>query len=665
MINCTKPGAVAISLRPFGRSRSRAAVGVFVLQLMTVSAGCNGKEATSDAPIASAAATHADGARDRWVADIGILGREVDLLDSSAVALAQTPTDSSAARAQRQFALARGAFKRIEFLAAYYEPSTTRAMNGPALPRVEDEEGPEAVFPPEGFQVIEELLFPEPDAADRQVVINEIRNLRAYVTRLHTSASRQRVTDDRIFDAAKLQIARVVTLGVTGFDSPVALLSLAEAAESFRGMRGVLEIYRDTLGADRWASLDGAFAQAIDALSSDTSFDSFDRLHFIASGANPLARSLANAREQLAIGVPQERRAFRVDATTLFDEGAFDAHAFAAPASERATPAQVALGRALFFEARVSGDEANTCASCHDPSRAFTDGRERSVARSGRASLRNSPTVINAGLQVGSFYDLRTTYLEDQVSDVVANAEEMHGSVDRAASALAGDSSYTRLFAAAFPAAGDSARSGRTIRLAIAAYIRSLQALNSRVDRALRGDTLAISAQEREGLNLFMGKAKCATCHFAPLFNGTVPPMYGESEVEVIGVPSTNVVRNARIDPDSGRFRVTRSAPHLHAFKTPTVRNVELTAPYMHNGVYRSLEEVVDFYNRGGGVGIGAERENQTLPADTLGLTRRQQDALVRFMRALTDTVGVTGSPEAEAYRKRVAGLDPAKRTPG
>lgn len=654
MCNSKKHEAAAIPLRPLGRSWSRMAVMVLTLPMLAVSAGCN-RESTSNTAGAVATQTQADVARNRWVTDIETLAREVDALDAAAVALANATSDSTAMAAQRQFAVARAAFKRIEFLAAYYEPSTTRAMNGPALPRVEDDEGPEAVFPPEGFQVIEELLFPEPDATDRQDVINEIRNLRAYVTRLHTASSRQRITDDRLWDAAKLQIARVVTLGVTGFDSPVALHSLTEAAESFRGVRGVLEAYRDSLGADRWSALDDAFAQAIDALTVTSSFDAFDRLHFIAFSANPLARSLANAREQLAIGVPEERRAFRVEAATLFDEDAFDAHAFAAPSNTRATPEQVMLGRALFFEPRVSGDGAMSCASCHEPSRAFTDGLVRSVARSGRASLRNSPTVINAGLQVGSFYDLRTTYLEDQVSDVVSNAEEMHGTVDRAASALAGDRRYETLFAAAFPAEGDSARSGRTIRLAIAAYIRSLQALNSRVDQALRGDTLAISTEEREGLNLFMGKAKCATCHFAPLYNGTVPPMYGESEVEVIGVPSANVVRNARIDPDSGRFHVTRSLPHVHAFKTPTVRNVELTAPYMHNGVYRTLEEVVDFYNRGGGVGIGAVRDNQTLPPDTLGLTRREQDALVRFMQALTDTVGVTGSPEADAYRKRIA----------
>ena len=364
-----------------------------------------------------------------------------------------------------------------------------------------------------------------------------------------------------------------------------------------------------------------------------------------------LARALDAARRSLAIGIPEERRAFRVSATTVFDSGAFDAIAFAAPQTEAAPPARVALGRALFFDARLSGGNVVACANCHLPERAFTDGRTRSLSRSGTAALRNAPTIINAGLQAGSFYDLRTTYLEDQVTDVVRNAEEMHGSVDAAAATLARDSMYARLFADAFPRRTSAVISGQEVRAAIAAYVRSLQALNSRVDQAFRGDTRAITVDERLGLNLFMGKAKCATCHFAPLFNGTVPPMYQESEVEVLGVPAAAVVRGATVDPDSGRFRVTRSAPHLFAFRTPSVRNVALTAPYMHNGVYRTLDEVVDFYNRGGGAGIGIALPNQTLPTDRLGLTAREQRAIVRFMLALTDTAGVsaTGAKGASA----------------
>lgn len=133
--------------------------------------------------------------------------------------------------------------------------------------------------------------------------------------------------------------------------------------------------------------------------------------------------------------------------------------------------------------------------------------------------------------------------------------------------------------------------------------------------------------------------AGCGTCHFAPLFNGTVPPAYTQTESEVIGVPSRAVTRNAGIDPDLGRFVITRRPTQRHAFKTPTLRNVELTAPYMHNGVYRTLEEVLDFYNRGGGAGIGSEVPNQTLPFDKLDLTTTEQRAIIAFLRTLTDTL--------------------------
>ncbi len=621
-----------------------------------VVAGCDGRAARVAHAEPAVTVTRAESVRDTWAAQVLTLRERLTLLESAATSYERAPDSASGRRAQAAFVDARLAFKRIEFLAAYYEPSTTRAINGPALPRVDDEEGPEAVFAPEGFQVIEELLFPAPDTADRSQLVNETRNLLAYVARLHNAASRQRITDDRVFDAAKLEIARVVSLGITGFDSPIVLQSLREAAAALSGVRGGLTAYRTELGSSRWAELDGAFSRAITALEAAPSFDRFDRLSFIVTAANPLARALDAARRSLGIGILEERRAFRVSATTVFDTGAFDAMAFAAPQTEAAPPERVALGRALFYDPQLSGGSVVACASCHLPERAFTDGRTRSLSRSGTAALRNAPTIINAGLQAGSFYDLRTTYLEDQVTDVVRNAEEMHGSVDAAAATLARDSTYARLFAAAYPRRTSTVISGQEVRSAIAAYVRSLQALNSRVDRAFRGDTGAITAEERLGLNLFMGKAKCATCHFAPLFNGTVPPMYQESEVEVLGVPAAPVVRGAKVDPDSGRFRLTRSAPHLFAFRTPSVRNVALTAPYMHNGVYRTLDDVVDFYNRGGGAGIGITLSNQTLPADSLGLTAREQRAVVRFMLALTDTAGVAVSAEAKAYMRRYAG---------
>ncbi|MBX2840271.1 MAG: cytochrome C peroxidase, partial [Flammeovirgaceae bacterium] len=139
-------------------------------------------------------------------------------------------------------------------------------------------------------------------------------------------------------------------------------------------------------------------------------------------------------------------------------------------------------------------------------------------------------------------------------------------------------------------------------------------------------------------------------CHFAPVFNGTVPPVYHESESEVLGIPADTDTIMAKIDGDMGRANgILKERANIfeHSFKTPTVRNVALTSPYMHNGVYQSLEEVIDFYNKGGGIGLGIEVPNQTLPENSLGLSDNEKLDLVAFMNALSDTTNMTAIPKA------------------
>ncbi|MDQ3394785.1 MAG: cytochrome C peroxidase, partial [Bacteroidota bacterium] len=138
-------------------------------------------------------------------------------------------------------------------------------------------------------------------------------------------------------------------------------------------------------------------------------------------------------------------------------------------------------------------------------------------------------------------------------------------------------------------------------------------------------------------------------CHFAPVFNGLVPPHYKETESEVLGVPASASKVNPEIDADLGRYKgILKEEAHIykHSFKTTTVRNVELTAPYMHNGVFQTLEEVVDFYDNGGGIGLELDVPNQTLPSSPLGLTDLEKKQLVLFMISLTDTTGMAVKPE-------------------
>jgi cytochrome c peroxidase len=178
-------------------------------------------------------------------------------------------------------------------------------------------------------------------------------------------------------------------------------------------------------------------------------------------------------------------------------------------------------------------------------------------------------------------------------------------------------------------------------------YVRSLVNLNSKFDQDIRGASSSMTAKEIQGANLFLGKAACATCHFPPSFNGFVPPYYNDTEGEILGTTTNG--KSSELDDDLGVYeRFKHSYPEATyikgMFKTPTIRNIEFTAPYMHNGTFESLEEVVKFYNNGGGAGLGINIPQQTLATDSLNLSEAEKEALVAFMKTLSDTSGTNVS---------------------
>jgi len=298
------------------------------------------------------------------------------------------------------------------------------------------------------------------------------------------------------------------------------------------------------------------------------------------------------------------------------------------------TREKVALGKRLFYDASLSGTGTRSCASCHQPGKAFTDGLVKNTSIHGKKLLdRNTPTLINAALQSNLFYDMRVLTLEDQVSDVVHNKAEMGSSLQEVVRRLRKNKAYRKLFSAAFPAKKETGIDTFEVMNAIASYVRSLTELNSRFDQYMQGDQTALTPGEINGFNLFMGKAKCATCHFMPLFNGITPPKYIVSDAEVIGVPAS--LTDTVIDPDLGWYNIIGVPSYKHAFKTPTVRNIDRTSPYMHNGVYTTLEQVMDFYNNGGGAGMGLSLSNQTLQEDSLHLTEKEIHDVIAFMKSL------------------------------
>jgi cytochrome c peroxidase len=247
---------------------------------------------------------------------------------------------------------------------------------------------------------------------------------------------------------------------------------------------------------------------------------------------------------------------------------------------------------------------------------------------------RNTPTLLNAAWQTKFFYDSRASTLENQLNSVVHNADEMEGSLKEGIKRIRQHPVYYPQFQKSYSSDSDPVTE-YNIANAISSYVRSLTHYNSKFDRYMRKQG-ELSASEKKGFNLFAGKAKCATCHYLPLFNGLVPPQFGETESEVIGVPA-NAPGTPQADDDEGKFVFTRSPVHEHAFKTPTLRNVALTAPYMHNGVFKTLEEVMDFYNKGGGAGTRTAFENETLAPDALHLSKKEIRYVIAFLKTLTD----------------------------
>ena len=557
---------------------------------------------------------------DLFKADVALVFKEVSLLQKG------IESNQDAQKLQQQFLKTHEQYKKIEMLSEYYFPSVTKAVNGPAIPEYEENDG--KVIAPEGFQVIEELLFPEYDVQSKEVLLKQIGIVTANLKRIASLAKTNTLTDSHVFDAMRLEVFRIITLGITGFDSPVAKNSIPEVVPALQTLQRYLAVYDSE--SEEAKDLVQLINEGIKQTSAKIPFDKFDRAAFILNVGNPLSRGLYESQLRLGIPVFDEVRGLKTNAATLFDKNAFDAEAFSGFPDYKTTADKIALGKMLFNDPVLSGDNSRSCASCHHEDKAFTDGLEKATSFNGKTYVkRNTPTLSNIAFQRAFFSDSRVNYLEDQAVAVITNKEEMHGDMDAAAIEIKKNKEYVAQFKKAFP---EKEISAFEIKNALASYIRSLSNYDAKFDRYMRAET-TFTADEKAGFNLFAGKAKCASCHFIPLTNGTAPPHYDRSESEVLGVPD----KSGKLDGDLGKYLISNAPLHKNSFKTPTIRNITLTAPYMHNGVYKTLEEVVDFYEEGGGAGLGFNLDNQTLPTDKLNLSDLEKKQLVAFMKTLTD----------------------------
>ncbi len=297
---------------------------------------------------------------------------------------------------------------------------------------------------------------------------------------------------------------------------------------------------------------------------------------------------------------------------------------------DRSRPDKVALGRLLFFDKRLSRDQTVSCSSCHDPHKGWTDGLPVSIGVGHKKGKRNAQTILNAVMYYkGSsghslFWDGRASSLEEQAIHPLLNPEEMATSKDAVIKTISSIDGYHPYFRRAFGTDGvDIDRVGR----AIAEFEKTLVSMNAPYDRYDAGDKTAISTDAAAGFKLFIGKGTCTACHSSALFS--------DVDFHNIGVGQD------KKPPDMGRFEVTKEDRGRGAYRTPTLRNLRYTGPYMHDGSLKTLREVVDFYDKGG-------IENEWLDPDIqpLHLTEQEKRQLIAFMEALNSDPLETDPPK-------------------
>jgi cytochrome c peroxidase len=348
----------------------------------------------------------------------------------------------------------------------------------------------------------------------------------------------------------------------------------------------------------------------------------------------PKLGSLAEPRSSDQVGFPTALTQYVISPTTL-------------------RPARVTLGQKLFFEPRLSGDGSVACATCHDPARAFTDGRPVSIGIRGRVGQRNAPTILNALYNKHQFWDGRVATLEQQAALPITNPFEMgSASIGDAVSRIADDKDYQAQFMHAFGRAVNE----QDMLSAIAAYERTLASFDSAFDHFIAGEANAISDSAKRGWELFNTKARCNLCH-ALTDNQRDVTLFTDNDFHNVGVGilrhhvaplaqqaqrelaqgSLPAVDAAAIGSDLsvlGRFLVTRERGDIASFKTPGLRNVLVTGPYFHDGSMQTLWDVMDHYNKGDGI------TNPWLDKDMqpLALTEPEIDDIVAFLASLTSS---------------------------
>jgi cytochrome c peroxidase len=553
--------------------------------------------------------------------------------------------------------------KQIECLFYYYHPKLAFQKFFLAATRQKQEVGPP--FPdswiiagPFGIETDTEMTKMSKDniAFAKMFITRAANNYRKAIEESNYKKDGEAMTETDIFEALRLQMMRMSTIGISNGDMTVEPAGMPGLEGEYMAWTEMVTIFLDQLRTNSTLKkqMQIKLQEGQKILDAKSAFRKFDRMNFLTEILIPLSAYFYDLQRTLKIESKTSFAPVSPNAKHLYEASVFNVDYFAPGKEAFLTKQKAELGKFLFFDPILSDNNKRACASCHKPELAFTDAKKKAVKFDEFSDLpRNTPTVINAALQKVQFWDLRASSLEDQLDSVINSPDELHSSFDRVIDRISSSDEYKKMFYTAFPESRQSGIQRKHVKIAIACYERTLTALNSRFDQYVRGDKTKLNESEIHGFNLFMGQAKCATCHFAPLFSAPLPPYFEFTENRSLGIPVKDTMDIFQLDPDTGFSKVTKN-PFFHFnFKVPTVRNAELTSPYMHNGVYKTLEQVMNFYNHAAGNKFRKDygKSMKGLPffmvlPDSLDLNEQDKKDLVLFVKTLTDTTAVKNVPK-------------------
>lgn len=546
---------------------------------------------------------------------------------------------------------ARLCLKAADFWLRYLEPVAYKKLNGPLPVEWETEvfEKYEKPYRREGAGLTLAALYLEEDTFDLKQFLGYIYPAKEALKVFSADSITQKLKDPaHFFYAHRLQILNLSSIYNTGFECPDTSAIVPEIKHI---LARNIELYDAFI-----ASFEGIPSSAIDSLASckqamlylqnevlhtKIQFYNFPYVSWI-KGLNQVYTNNANILLQNRYkSVNLLDYSINNQALNLYDKDLyFGQNTFGIYASLRnARDLEEVrnLGKLLFYDPMLSANGQRSCASCHPSETFFTDTAVTTALNFDHIKRlnRNAPSLLNVTLNHLLMQDGKHFNMQNQAKDVITNPDEMGATEKMVLDRINAIPYYRKSFS---KLAKKMPQKGKPTFLhivsALTAYAGSFNTGEAKWVQYLKEDNTKIPKDIELGFGLFMGKAQCGTCHFFPFFNGAKPPFIG-SEFEVIGTPMDTGV--TQLSADKGRFLVNPAIETLHAIRTPTLLNVSRTKPYMHNGVFGTLAEVLEFYNQGGGAGKGLVVNNQTLSSTPLNLSASEKKQILAFLNSLNE----------------------------